>query len=168
MYNTLDNPKTSAKSICVILNTSSSFWPFVKIDILFVHSNGGSDKQHLDTSSDSEMDTPTSMLHVNHSTTHHQSNTQLAQQQQQQHLQLNISSSNQQSSSTGGTGSNLLSAVQSNMATNHSNSGGSTALTPSKNLPQMPPLSAVAYSHLHSVIGSMPIYDMGDYQHLWF
>ncbi|XP_055390418.1 homeobox protein six1b [Condylostylus longicornis] len=32
---------------------------------------------------------------------------------------------------------------------------------------QMPPLSAaVAYSHLHSVMGSMPLYDMGDYQHL--
>lgn len=113
------------------------------------------------------MDTPSSMLHVNHSTTHHQSSTQLSQQQQQQHLQLNISSSNQQSSSTG-TGSNLLSSVQSNMGSNHPISGGNAGagLTPSKNLPQMPPLSAVAYSHLHSVIGSMPIYDMGDYQHL--
>lgn len=32
---------------------------------------------------------------------------------------------------------------------------------------QMTPLSAVAaYSHLHSVMGSMPLYDMADYQHL--
>ncbi|XP_037899354.1 protein sine oculis-like, partial [Glossina fuscipes] len=32
---------------------------------------------------------------------------------------------------------------------------------------QMAPLSAaVAYSHLHSVMGSMPIYDMSEYQHL--
>lgn len=35
-----------------------------------------------------------------------------------------------------------------------------------KNIGQMPALSAVAYSHLHSVMGAGSIYDISDYQHL--
>ncbi|KAG4070460.1 hypothetical protein HA402_005692 [Bradysia odoriphaga] len=113
---------------------------------------GGSEKQHLDSSSDSEMDTPT-MMHSSNSTAQQQSNTSNT--QSTQHLQLNLSSNQQPISAS------LMAQSTSNMSTSHGNVTGH-----SKSLAQMPPLSAVAYSHLHSVMGSMPIYDMSDYQHL--
>lgn len=66
-----------------------------------------------------------------------------------------------------------------NAASHHASQLGSSAgsliqasqnsSSSSKNLGQISSsaaLSAVAYSHLHSVMGNMPIYDMGDYQHL--
>lgn len=65
-------------------------------------------------------------------------------------------------SQLGSTGSPAISLIQSSQ--NNSSSSSS-----SKNLGQISSsaaLSAVAYSHLHSVMGNMPIYDMGDYQHL--
>lgn len=93
------------------------------------------------------------MMHSSNSTTQQQSNTSNT--QSTQHLQLNLSSNQQPISAT------LMSSSTSNMSSSHGNAPGH-----GKSLAQMPPLSAVAYSHLHSVMGSMPIYDMSDYQHL--
>lgn len=90
------------------------------------------------------------MMHSSNSTTQ-QSNTSNT--QSTQHLQLNLSSNQQPISAA------LMASSNSNMS--HGNVTGH-----GKSLAQMPPLSAVAYSHLHSVMGSMPIYDMSDYQHL--
>lgn len=89
------------------------------------------------------------MIHGSHSTTLHPQHQSSSTQSAQQHMQLTLSSNNQQNS-------NNMTSSQNNGASSSGN----------KNLPQMPPLSAVTYSHLHSVIGSMPIYDMADYQHL--
>lgn len=91
------------------------------------------------------------MMHSSNSTTQQQSNTSNT--QSTQHLQLNLSSNQQPISAT------LMASSTSNMPSSHGSGHG-------KSLAQMPPLSAVAYSHLHSVMGSMPIYDMSDYQHL--
>lgn len=162
--------------------------------------NGGSDKQHLDSSSDSEMDTPNAMLHhpsqqsqqqqshhhhhhhhqsplnpSHHTTTHHHNlhttnssttgtdNSQLQTHQSQHHQ------STQHSANNLGAISNLNASLVG--VTTGSSSGslgsGSLSLQNKTGVGQMPPLpAAVAYSHLHSVMGSMPIYDMGDYQHL--
>lgn len=92
------------------------------------------------------------MMHSSNSTTQQQSNTSNT--QSTQHLQLNLSSNQQPISAA------LMSSSTGNMPS-HGNVTGH-----GKSLAQMPPLSAVAYSHLHSVMGSMPIYDMSDYQHL--
>lgn len=58
-------------------------------------------------------------------------------------------------------------SLQLNLSSNQSHSSLNPSLVgipQSKNVGQM---SALAYSqHLHSVMGSMPLYDMGDYQHL--
>lgn len=94
------------------------------------------------------------MLHGSHSTTlHPQHQSSGTQSTQQQHMQLTLSSNNQQSNSN-------------NITSSQNNSSHGAGSSGNKSLPQMPPLSAVTYSHLHSVIGSMPIYDMADYQHL--
>ncbi|EDW74611.1 uncharacterized protein Dwil_GK21318 [Drosophila willistoni] len=145
------------------------------------HKDGSTDKQHLDSSSDSEMEgnmlssqsaqqqhqqqqqqqSPNSsnnnnnnnglhsqqqQLHVasEQSLQHHQQQQQ--QQQQQQHQQQQL--------------------VTASVAAGGNKNASNTAATQM----QMPPLSAaVAYSHLHSVMGAMPMpamYDMGEYQHL--
>lgn len=93
------------------------------------------------------------MMHSSNSTTQQQSNTSNT--QSTQHLQLNLSSNQQPINAA------LMASSTSNMSSSHGSVTGH-----GKSLSQMPPLSAVAYSHLHSVMGSMPIYDMSDYQHL--
>lgn len=95
------------------------------------------------------------MMHSSNSTTQQQQSNTSNNTQSTQHLQLNLSSNQQPISAT------LMASSTSNMSSAHGNVPGHT-----KGLTQMPPLSAVAYSHLHSVMGSMPIYDMSDYQHL--
>lgn len=76
---------------------------------------------------------------------------------QQQSAQIHLSNLlGDNLTATGGLGSTNPSSLMS--GSHPSSKGGS--------IPQMPGLSAVAYSHLHSVMGSMPIYDMSDYQHL--
>lgn len=167
--------------------------------IFQLSSNGGSDKQHLDSSSDSEMDTPNMMLNntTNHSLHHHSlSHVQSATTPQQHQLppssssqdrassqhtmQLSLNNSNSIQSGSGTIGGSLLVSTSTSNSLNNNNnnstginsSSGSGMMAhmssggSSKHLAQMPPLSAVAYSHLHGVIGSMPIYDIGDYQHL--
>lgn len=95
----------------------------------------------------------------NSTSTQQQSNSNTANSQSSHTMQLNLSNNNQQTLSSVG-----------NLTGHHTNSNSTLASSSSsvhnKNIPQMPPLSAVAYSHLHSVMGAMPIYDMGDYQHL--
>lgn len=48
--------------------------------------------------------------------------------------------------------------------------GGSTTTSGLKSSsgigPHSPPLSVAAYSHLHNVMGGVPVYDISDYQHL--
>ncbi|XP_037917551.1 LOW QUALITY PROTEIN: protein sine oculis [Hermetia illucens] len=164
--------------------------------------NGGSDKQHLDSSSDSEMDAPNSILHhaaaqqqsqqqqthphhhhphhqspVNHTshhtTTHHHSlhtaNSGSTTGSDSAQLQSHHPSS-QHSSNNLGAISNLnasLVGVTAGAGGGSLNPGGGLSIQNKPGVGQMPPLSAaVAYSHLHSVMGSMPLYDMGDYQHL--
>uniref|UniRef100_A0A1I8NBH4 Homeobox domain-containing protein n=1 Tax=Musca domestica TaxID=7370 RepID=A0A1I8NBH4_MUSDO len=185
------------------------------------HKDGNSDKQHLDSSSDSEMEgalmqqshgggpgsansNPNSSNH--HTTTqhhqhpHHHQQTQQQQQQhsaqqlspnqtlsshhtahhhhqqQQQQQQQHHQQQQQQQSHTLATshvtaadhalsaqliGSPALSAAAAAAAA--VGSGKSSANVAS----QMAPLpAAVAYSHLHNVMSSMPIYDMSEYQHL--
>lgn len=141
---------------------------------LFLCSNGS--VKHLDSSSDSELDTPvmqssSSSSHHHHSLPpHHHSSSSSSTQSTSSHLHLslnnNISTSDPHHSSH--TTNNNLAAI-SNL---NASLVGVSAATPSLQGKsalgaQIPPLSAaVAYSHLHSVMGSMPIYDMGDYQHL--
>lgn len=150
-------------------------------------SNGGSDKQHLDSSDESDLDTPMHNSSNNTSTT--QSNTQQTAQQQQHQLQLGGSGGgtggsgqhhhHHQHNQHGHHGPNLNSPVDgnggllvgnSNLSHTNSSAGTLSGLSSQgKNIGQMPALSAVAYSHLHSVMGasSMPLYDISDYQHLW-
>lgn len=196
------------------------------------HKDGTSDKQHLDSSSDSDMEGPSSMLqqHSQSSTQSSQHNTTNHHQQQQQQQQLSPASHHHTTtahhghghhSSTGSTGAgggggggsgggsasssadlhqqqqqqqhhhlshgggghsnNNLSAI-SNLnaslvgvassggalsAAAAAAAGGGLSLSSQKSAMghQMAPLS-VAYSHLHSVMGSMPLYDMSEYQHL--
>ncbi|GAB0096391.1 Protein sine oculis [Sergentomyia squamirostris] len=110
--------------------------------------NGGSDKQHVDSSSDSDMDT-SNLLHTPTASTMATGGGSSAsgivqpQTQPQTHMAMPQSTATQNVTTVGSLGG----------------AGG-------KPTSQMPPLSAVAYSHLHSVMGSMPLYDMGDYQHL--
>lgn len=153
-------------------------------------SHGGSDKQHLDSSDESDMDTPMHNNSSNNSTTQSQPNptAQQSAQHQQHQLHLGLSSSvggggqqhhhsqqqhghhvSQGLHSPGDGGSGLL-VANSNLSHNNSSSSSTIAGLSSqgKNIGQMPALSAVAYSHLHSVMGagSMPLYDISDYQHL--
>lgn len=158
------------------------------------HKDGSTDKQHLDSSSDSEMEG--NML-----------SSQSAQQQQQQHVAAphhsHHSQQQQQSPSSSNNNNNISNINNNNNSNGNSNSlhqhqqqlqhvaaeqslqhhqhqqhaASAAAAAASKNsaaaaavavaASQMPPLSAaVAYSHLHSVMGAMPMYDMGEYQHL--
>ncbi|XP_067627987.1 protein sine oculis [Eurosta solidaginis] len=188
------------------------------------HKDGASDKQHLDSSSDSEMES--SLLQQAHNSANSNHHHHHQQQQQQTHHQLSphhqhtnahaqshqqaqqlsptttlnnhhhqhhqhhhataASTSMEQthhhhphslnasqmvglsptSSGTGGSGgsgsgSALTSAAVASTSSKNSNSAAAAAAAAG----QMPPLS-VAYPHLHSVMGSIPIYDMSEYQHL--
>ncbi|KAL5291589.1 SIX2.2 family protein [Megaselia abdita] len=140
------------------------------------HKDNGSSMKHLDSSSDSELDTPvmqssSSSSHHHHSQPpHHHSSSSSSTQSTSSHLHLNLNNNISPSDthhSTHSTNNNLaaisnLNASLVGVSATSSSLQGKSALGP-----QMPPLSAaVAYSHLHSVMGSMPIYDMGDYQHL--
>ncbi|XP_020815000.1 protein sine oculis [Drosophila serrata] len=142
------------------------------------HKDGSTDKQHLDSSSDSEMEG--SLLP-----------SQGAQQQQQQQLSPGNSGGN--NNNNNGLHQQQLQHVAAEQSLQHhphphqqhpaassvASKGGSTASggggggavsAATAAQMQMPPLSAaVAYSHLHSVMGAMPMtamYDMGEYQHL--
>lgn len=155
------------------------------------HKDGSTDKQHLDSSSDSEMEG--NML-----------SSQSAQQQQQQHVAAPHHSQQQQQSPSSSNNNNNISNINNNNNSNGNSNSlhqhqqqlqhvaaeqslqhhqhqqhavSAAAAAASKNsaaaaavavaASQMPPLSAaVAYSHLHSVMGAMPMYDMGEYQHL--
>ncbi|EDW09990.1 protein sine oculis isoform X1 [Drosophila mojavensis] len=161
------------------------------------HKDGSTDKQHLDSSSDSEMEgnmlssqgaqqQQQQQQHANAPHLAHHS-----QQQQQQQQQSPSSSNNNNNNSNGNGNSNSLhqhqqqqqqqlqqhvAAEQSlqhhqhqqhvaNAAAASKSSAAAAAVAVAAS--QMPPLSAaVAYSHLHSVMGAMPMYDMGEYQHL--
>ncbi|XP_055854852.1 protein sine oculis [Episyrphus balteatus] len=185
------------------------------------HKDGTSDKQHLDSSSDSDMEGPNSMLQQHsqssaqssqHNTTNHHQQQQLSpashhhtttahhghghhtttgstggggsagssadlhqQQQQQQHHHHP-----HHHSGGGGHSNNNLSAISNlnaslvgvassggALSAAAAVAGGGLSLSSQKSGVghQMAPLS-VAYSHLHSVMGSMPLYDMSEYQHL--
>ncbi|EDW89174.1 protein sine oculis [Drosophila yakuba] len=137
------------------------------------HKDGSTDKQHLDSSSDSEMEG--SMLP-----------SQSAQQQQQQHSPGNSSGNNnglhqqqlqhvaadqslQHHPHQPHPASNIASVATKSSSGGGGGSGGGVSAATAAQM-QMPPLTAaVAYSHLHSVMGAMPMtamYDMGEYQHL--
>ncbi|XP_055705089.1 homeobox protein six1 isoform X2 [Phlebotomus papatasi] len=115
--------------------------------------NGGSDKQHCD-SSESEMDTPTIM----HTPT------------------ASTMTSGSGASGTGGNStqpsmSQTHMAIPQAVATQSTTSGTlggphavATGAGGGKLTGQMGPLSPVTFSPLHSVMCSMPMYDMGDYQ----
>uniref|UniRef100_A0A1I8P7H1 Homeobox domain-containing protein n=1 Tax=Stomoxys calcitrans TaxID=35570 RepID=A0A1I8P7H1_STOCA len=165
------------------------------------HKDGNPDKQHLDSSSDSEMEgalmqqshgtnsansNPNNSNH--HATQHHQHHhhQQQQQQQQQQHtaqqLSPNQTLSNhhthhhqqqqqqQQShhSTAALTAADHALSAQLISGPALSVAAAAAAAKGSGNVPtQMAPLpAAVAYSHLHNVMSSMPIYDMSEYQHL--
>lgn len=191
------------------------------------HKDGTSDKQHLDSSSDSDMEGPSSMLQQHsqssaqssqHNTTnHHQqqqqqlspashhhtttahhghghhtstgsagvgggggsasSSADLHQQQQQHHHHPHHHSggggggghSNNNLSAISNLNASLVGVASSGGALSAAAAvaGGGLSLSAQKSgvSHQMAPLS-VAYSHLHSVMGSMPLYDMSEYQHL--
>ncbi|KMY91969.1 protein sine oculis [Drosophila simulans] len=139
------------------------------------HKDGSTDKQHLDSSSDSEMEG--SMLPSQ--------GAQHQQQQQQQHSPGNSSGNNnglhqqqlQHVAAEQGLqhhphqphpASNIASVAATKSSGGGGGGGGVSAAAAAQM--QMPPLTAaVAYSHLHSVMGAMPMtamYDMGEYQHL--
>lgn len=134
--------------------------------IFFIFSNGGSDKQHMDSSSDSEMD---NSMHdnknvLNVSNNNNNNNTS----------SHNLSATASTSNLTAQTLQMQLTAASSHhiqqLAPSASSLIQSAAGSSKNNLGQLSSsaaLSAVAYSHLHSVMGNMPIYDMTDYQHLW-
>ncbi|XP_065367179.1 protein sine oculis [Calliphora vicina] len=179
------------------------------------HKDGNSDKQHLDSSSDSEMEgalmqhhsttsanNNTSNSNNHHHTTqhhhHHQQQT-LSQQQQQQQQQHTAQQSPNQSLSNHHTHHHQQQQQQQQQQQSHHSSAnvsshttvdhtlsaqlvggpalsaaaaaaaaiGSTKSSINAASAQMAPLpAAVAYSHLHNVMSSMPIYDMSEYQHL--
>ncbi|XP_017092648.2 protein sine oculis [Drosophila bipectinata] len=139
------------------------------------HKDGSTDKQHLDSSSDSEMEgsllpgqssqqQQQQQQHSPGSSSGPNNNNNGLHQQQLQHLSADQSLQHHPHQQHPGTG---------NAASKGSSGGGSgggvTAAATAAQM-QMPPLSAaVAYSHLHSVMGAMPMsamYDMGEYQHL--
>ncbi|XP_016940313.4 protein sine oculis [Drosophila suzukii] len=144
------------------------------------HKDGSTDKQHLDSSSDSEMEG--SMLP-----------SQSAQQQQQQQQQHSPGNSSGNNNNNNGLHQQQLQHVAAEQSLQHhphqqhpasnissvaskggsgvggGGGGGGVSAAAAAQM-QMPPLTAaVAYSHLHSVMGAMPMtamYDMGEYQHL--
>ncbi|EDW46751.1 protein sine oculis [Drosophila sechellia] len=141
------------------------------------HKDGSTDKQHLDSSSDSEMEG--SMLPSQ--------GAQHQQQQQQQHSPGNSSGNNnglhqqqlQHVAAEQGLqhhphqphpASNIASVAATKSSGGGGSGGGGGVSAAAAAQMQMPPLTAaVAYSHLHSVMGAMPMtamYDMGEYQHL--
>ncbi|XP_033153507.1 protein sine oculis [Drosophila mauritiana] len=141
------------------------------------HKDGSTDKQHLDSSSDSEMEG--SMLPSQ--------GAQHQQQQQQQHSPGNSSGNNnglhqqqlQHVAAEQGLqhhphqphpASNIASVAATKSSGGGGGGGGGGVSAAVAAQMQMPPLTAaVAYSHLHSVMGAMPMtamYDMGEYQHL--
>lgn len=147
-------------------------------------SNGGSDKQHLDSSDESDLDTPNMMHNTNNSTNTSQ---QQSAQQQQLQLQLGLSGGNSGNSShhhlqhhhhaqhgnsntdNDGNPDDMLSLSHvNNSGSGGGGNGSGHPLTSLASQGKMPSLSAAAYSHLHSVIGAgtMPLYDIPDYQHL--
>ncbi|ALC40846.1 so [Drosophila busckii] len=149
------------------------------------HKDGSTDKQHLDSSSDSEMEG--NML----SSQSAQQQQQQQQSQQQQHAshhphhtqtQQQLSPNGNSNNNNNNNSSNSLHqqqlqhiAVEQSLQHHQHQQHAATAASKSSAAAaaaavaasQMPPLSAaVAYSHLHSVMGAMPMYDMGEYQHL--
>lgn len=83
------------------------------------------------------------------------------------HNNNNNSNSTTQSNNNNNQQQQHSQSLQLSLSSNQSHSSinpSIVGLPQSKNVGQM---SALAYSqHLHSVMGSMPLYDMGDYQHL--
>ncbi|XP_075167976.1 SIX homeobox 1 protein sine oculis [Haematobia irritans] len=172
------------------------------------HKDGNSDKQHLDSSSDSEMEgalmqqshgtnsansNPNNNNH--HTTQHHhattdaqlqleqdvhhnirgfrtnlhqatmgdQSQQQHHQQQQQQQQQQSHHSTSALTAADHALSAQLIGGPALSVAAAAAAAKGSSGNVPT----QMAPLpAAVAYSHLHNVMSSMPIYDMSEYQHL--
>ncbi|XP_062136375.1 protein sine oculis [Drosophila sulfurigaster albostrigata] len=161
------------------------------------HKDGSTDKQHLDSSSDSEMEgnmlssqsAQQQQQQQQHAAAPHHSHHS---QQQQQSPGSNNNNNNNNSSSNGNSNSlhqqhqqhQQLQHVAADQSLQHHQqqhqqhaAAAAAAAAASKSsaaaaaaavaASQMPPLSAaVAYSHLHSVMGAMPMYDMGEYQHL--
>lgn len=141
----------------------------MKFIFFFLFSNGGSDKQHMDSSSDSDMDAPmheSNKSHVvsnlvsnnnNNHNSHSLSVTASSSNLTAQTLQMQLTAA-----SAGSHHAQQLAPSASSLLQSATSAGSS------KNLGQLSSsaLSAVAYSHLHSVMGNMPIYDMSDYQHL--
>ncbi|XP_030555930.1 protein sine oculis isoform X1 [Drosophila novamexicana] len=149
------------------------------------HKDGSTDKQHLDSSSDSEMEgnmlSSQSAQQQHAAATHHSHHSQQQQQSPSSGNNNNINNNN-----SNGNNSNSLhqhqqqlqhvAAEQSLQHHQHQQHAASAAAASKSSAAaaavavaasQMPPLSAaVAYSHLHSVMGAMPMYDMGEYQHL--
>ncbi|XP_060655176.1 protein sine oculis [Drosophila nasuta] len=160
------------------------------------HKDGSTDKQHLDSSSDSEMEG--NMLssqsaqqqqqqqqhaaaphHSHHSQQQQQSpgsnnnnnnnsssngNSNSLHQQHQQHQQLQHVAADQSLQHHQQQHQQHAAAAAAAAAASKSSAAAAAAAVAAS---QMPPLSAaVAYSHLHSVMGAMPMYDMGEYQHL--
>ncbi|EDW60981.1 protein sine oculis [Drosophila virilis] len=150
------------------------------------HKDGSTDKQHLDSSSDSEMEgnmlSSQSAQQQHAAATHHSHHSQ----QQQQQSPSSGNNNNINNNNSNGNNSNSLhqhqqqlqhvAAEQSLQHHQHQQHAASAAAASKSSAAaaavavaasQMPPLSAaVAYSHLHSVMGAMPMYDMGEYQHL--
>jgi hypothetical protein len=104
------------------------------------------------------MDTP-NIMQVRNNNNNNSSNNNSAQQQSTTQ-NLNLHSSQHLQAITSNNALSNLSSPQHQQQ----QSGKSLGLAASS---VAPALSAVAYSHLHNVMGGgMPIYDMGDYQHL--
>lgn len=147
--------------------TGSLSWSTTQLTVVFIFlfSNGGSDKQHMDSSSDSEMDGPmhdgNKVLNANNNNNNNNSSSS-------HNLSGNASTSNL----TAQTLQMQLTAASSHHVQQLAPSASSliqSAAGSSKNLGQLSSsaaLSAVAFSHMHSMMGNMPIYDMSDYQHL--
>ncbi|XP_064552016.1 protein sine oculis [Drosophila montana] len=153
------------------------------------HKDGSTDKQHLDSSSDSEMEgnmLSSQSAQQQHAAAAHHSHHSQQQQQQQQQSPSSSNNNNINNNNSSGNNSNSLhqhqqqlqhvAAEQSLQHHQHQQHAASAAAASKSSAAaaavavaasQMPPLSAaVAYSHLHSVMGAMPMYDMGEYQHL--
>uniref|UniRef100_A0A182XKP3 Uncharacterized protein n=1 Tax=Anopheles quadriannulatus TaxID=34691 RepID=A0A182XKP3_ANOQN len=127
----------------------------------FVGITGESDKQHLDSSSDSDMEGPSlaSMASGNgvggpggvlHATTGGG-------------MHLGTSGGTLTSAASGGVTAGVLGGG----TTVGPGAGGGVGLGSTGKSTSIGSLSAAAaYSHFHNVMGSMPLYDIGDYQHL--
>lgn len=117
----------------------------------------------MDSSSDSDMDGPSILDAKAHNNVSNAStnshavamNAASAAQSSQAALQMQLNAHHQHAAAATG----ISSVIQAAASHGSGKAGGLGQLSSSA-------LSAVAYSHLHSVMGNMPIYDMGDYQHL--